>query len=78
MNKEQMDEFLQSIGGLKNGFKLESNPITDSDFFEVERFGTCVPDICTLFLWPAISNRQGRNGKGGKEEKDSGMMSVLK
>ena len=36
MNKEQMDEFLQSIGGLKNGFKLESNPITDSDFFEVE------------------------------------------
>jgi hypothetical protein len=36
MNKEQMDEFLQSIGGLKNGFKLESNPIIDSDFFEVE------------------------------------------
>ena len=36
MNKEQMDEFLQSIGGLKNGFKLESNPITDSDFFEVD------------------------------------------
>ena len=36
MNKEQMDEFLQSIGGLKNGFNLESNPITDSDFFEVE------------------------------------------
>ena len=35
MNKEQMDEFLQSIGGLKNGFNLESNPITDSDFFEV-------------------------------------------
>jgi hypothetical protein len=31
-----MDEFLQSIGGLKNGFNLESNPITDSDFFEVE------------------------------------------
>ncbi len=36
MSKEQMDEFLQSIGGLKNGFKLESNPITDSDFFEVD------------------------------------------
>ena len=36
MNKQDMDEFLQSIGGLKNGFKLESNPITDSDFFEVE------------------------------------------
>ena len=35
MNKEQMDEFLQSIGGFKNGFNLESNPITDSDFFEV-------------------------------------------
>lgn len=31
-----MDEYLKSIGGLKNGFKLESNPITDSDFFEVE------------------------------------------
>lgn len=36
MNKEQMDEFLQSIGGLKNGFRLESNPIVNSDFFEVE------------------------------------------
>jgi len=36
MNKEQMDEFLQSIGGLKNGFRLESNPIVDSHFFEVE------------------------------------------
>jgi len=35
MNKEQMNEFLQSIGGFKNGFNLESNPITDSDFFEV-------------------------------------------
>ena len=35
MNKEQMDEFLQSIGGLKNGFKLE-NPFTASDFFEVD------------------------------------------
>jgi hypothetical protein len=30
-----MNEFLQSIGGFKNGFNLESNPITDSDFFEV-------------------------------------------
>lgn len=36
MDKEKMDEFLQSIGGLKNGFMLESNPITDSHFFEVE------------------------------------------
>jgi hypothetical protein len=36
MNKEQMDEFLQSIGGLKNGFKLESNPITDAYYFEVK------------------------------------------
>ena len=35
MNKEQMNEVLQSIGGFKNGFNLESNPITDSDFFEV-------------------------------------------
>ena len=36
MNKEQMDEFLQSIGGLKNGMYNDQPPITDSDFFEVE------------------------------------------
>jgi hypothetical protein len=36
MSKEQMDEFLQSIGGLKNGMYNDQPPITDSDFFEVE------------------------------------------
>jgi hypothetical protein len=36
MNKEQMDEFLQSIGGLKNGMYNDQPPITDSYFFEVE------------------------------------------
>jgi len=36
MNNKEMNEFLQSIGGLKNGFRLELNPIVNSDFFEVE------------------------------------------
>ena len=36
MNKEQMDEFLQSIGGLKNGIYTDREPITDSYYFEVE------------------------------------------
>ena len=35
MTKQEMDNYLQSIGGLKNGFRLESNPIVDSDFFAV-------------------------------------------
>jgi hypothetical protein len=35
MTKQEIDNYLQSIGGLKNGFKLESNPIVDSDFFAV-------------------------------------------
>ena len=48
MNKEQMDEFLQSIGGFKNGFNLESNPITDSDFFEVGLgWFTLIKDLIT-------------------------------
>ncbi len=36
MNKEQMDEFLQSIGGLKNGISTDREPITDAYYFEVE------------------------------------------
>ena len=36
MDNKEMDEFLQSIGGLKNGFRLESNPIANSDFFCVD------------------------------------------
>lgn len=36
MNKEQMDEFLQSIGGLENGFYADRGPITDSNFFAVD------------------------------------------
>lgn len=35
MTKQEMDNFLQSIGGLKNGFRLESKPIVDSDSFAV-------------------------------------------
>lgn len=35
MTKEEMDKFLQSIGGLKNGFYPGRKPITDSDFFHV-------------------------------------------
>jgi hypothetical protein len=31
-----MDEFLQSIGGLKNGIYTDREPITDSYYFEVE------------------------------------------
>jgi hypothetical protein len=35
MTKQEIDNYLQSIGGLKNGFRLESKPIVDSDFFAV-------------------------------------------
>lgn len=35
MTKEEMDKFLHSIGGLKNGFYPDREPITDSYFFEV-------------------------------------------
>lgn len=36
LTKSQMDDFLQSIGGLKNGYYLNEKPIVDSDFFEIE------------------------------------------
>jgi hypothetical protein len=35
MTKQEIDNYLQSIGGLTNGFRLESKPIVDSDFFAV-------------------------------------------
>lgn len=34
MTKEDMDEFLKSIGGLINGYKRKSEPITDAYFFQ--------------------------------------------
>jgi hypothetical protein len=37
MNKQDMDEFLQSIGGLKNGIYTDREPITDAYYFEVEQ-----------------------------------------
>lgn len=36
MNKQDMDEFLQTIGGLKNGISTDREPITDAYYFEVE------------------------------------------
>jgi hypothetical protein len=35
MTDEQMNEFLQSIGGLENGFYADRPPITDCGFFSV-------------------------------------------
>lgn len=35
MTKEEMDEFLQSIGGLENGIFDDRSPITDSYFMSV-------------------------------------------
>lgn len=35
MTKNEMNEYLESIEGLKNGFKLDQKPIIDSDFFDV-------------------------------------------
>lgn len=35
MTDEQMNEFLQSIGGLENGFYTDREPITDCGFFDV-------------------------------------------
>lgn len=35
MTDEQMNEFLQSIGGLENGFYTDREPITDCGFFSV-------------------------------------------
>lgn len=36
MTKEEMDKFLHSIGGLKNGFYPDRELITDSNFFHVK------------------------------------------
>ena len=35
MTKEEMNEFLESIGGLENGFRSDKGPIKDSGFFSV-------------------------------------------
>jgi len=35
MTDKQMNEFLQSIGGLENGFYTDREPITDCGFFTV-------------------------------------------
>jgi hypothetical protein len=34
MTKEEMNKFLESIGGLENGFYPDRDPIKDSGFFE--------------------------------------------
>ena len=34
MTKEEMNEYLESIGGLENGFYPDRDPIKDSGFFE--------------------------------------------
>lgn len=33
MTDQEMNEFLQSIGGLKNGYKSDTEPITSAGFF---------------------------------------------
>ncbi len=35
MTRSEMDQFLESIGGLVNGYYPDRSPITDSLFFEV-------------------------------------------
>lgn len=35
VTREQMDEYLKSIGGLENGFYADREPIVSSDFFSV-------------------------------------------
>jgi hypothetical protein len=35
MTKEEMNEFLESIGGLENGWRIGEKPITDAVFFSV-------------------------------------------
>ena len=35
MTKEEMNEFLESIGGLENGWRIGEKPITDAAFFSV-------------------------------------------
>jgi len=34
MTKQEMDDYLQSIGGLENGYFANQPPIIDSDFFD--------------------------------------------
>ena len=34
MTEEEMNEYLESIGGLENGFYPDGDPIKDSGFFE--------------------------------------------
>ena len=34
MNEQEMNEFLQSIGGLKNGYRSNAEPIIAAGFFE--------------------------------------------
>ena len=34
MTKQEMDDYLQSIGGLENGYFTNQPPIIDSDFFD--------------------------------------------
>jgi hypothetical protein len=34
MTDQEMNDFLQSIGGLKNGYYSDKEPITDAGFFE--------------------------------------------
>jgi hypothetical protein len=36
MSKEEMNDFLESIGGLKNGWKSNDEPIKSCGYFEVE------------------------------------------
>ena len=36
MEKKEMNEFLESIGGLENGFMTNKPPITDSNFFDID------------------------------------------
>ncbi len=36
MNTEQMNQYLESIGGLENGYYIDKQPITGSEFFECD------------------------------------------
>ena len=36
MEKKEMNEFLESIGGLENGFMTNKPPIVDSNFFDID------------------------------------------
>jgi hypothetical protein len=37
MTKKEMDDFLYSIGGLENGYRVDKPPITDAYFFTVDK-----------------------------------------